>query len=139
MSSTATALEMAETLLVLTGDNAWNAARAFGSGYAKIGKPDEARHWRDVARAVLRKLSGAMAEPAILDAKPVIEPDAFAPSSSGSLVPFTIPVAATAPALRVAPGTPLAAPIPMRAKRQMAVLAARPVESQAELDFAKAA
>jgi len=136
MSSTGTAFEMAETLIVLAGDNAWAAARAFGSDYAKRGKPEDARHWRDVARGVLRRISGALAEPSVLDAKPVISSDGFAKPASGSLIPFAVP--ATAPALRVAPGTALAAPIPMRAKRQLALLAGQ-AEDQPEFAFAAAA
>ena len=137
MLTTETAFEMAETLVVLAGDNAWNAARAFGSDFAKSGQTDTARHWRDVARAVLRKISGAMAEPSILDAKPVIEPESLAKPSAGSLVAFTVP--ASAPALRSVHDKAVAAPIPMRAKRQLALLAAAHAEARAEIAFAKAA
>lgn len=136
MSGIATAFEMAETLIVLTGDNAWNAARAFGSDCANKGKPEDARHWRDIARAVLRRISGGMAEPSILDAKPLIEPSSVAYPTAGTLVPFASP--ATAPALRTARDVPMA-PIPMRAKRQLARLATAKSEAQAEFEFAQAA
>jgi hypothetical protein len=117
MTSTDPIFEMAETLIVLAGANAWAAARAFGSEQAQVGKAETARQWRNVARAVLRKQAAAVGVPA---------ETAFARTGAFDSV---------APSLSVAP-------IPLRARRQLAMLATEHAAKPAEFDafeFAKAA
>jgi len=136
MNDNCEAWQMAETLVVLAGDNAWNAARAFGSDYAHLGKPDEARHWRNVAKAVLRKHCDAFASPAELRIAPEI-PAEIMPAD------MTLPAlpAPEAPAAEIVitlePEAIAGPPIPLRARRRMALLP-KPVEAT-DLEFAQAA
>ncbi len=142
MTSTVPVFEMAETLVALTGDNAWAAARAFGSSFAKEGKPDQARHWRNVARAVLRKLNDATAGPHELTIKPEFVAESLA-VPVGAVLALPAPAApVSVPAMFIAPDEISAAPIPLRARRQLAMLAKAQAMARAETDapeFAKAA
>lgn len=64
MSSGQDCIEMAETLIVLVGTNAWSAAREFASHAIEAGDAGGAKHWRNVARAILRKASIRLGPPA---------------------------------------------------------------------------
>jgi len=140
MTSTDHAFEMAETLIVLAGDNAWAAARSFGATLALEGKPELARQWRNVARAVLRKLTGAMASPAVLTIKPEFVGETLsAPQTTLLALPAPMPAV---PAISIEPEIIGSAPIPLRARRQLALLAGELAAQPADADafaFAKAA
>jgi hypothetical protein len=77
MNSGQDCIDMAETLIVLAGPNAWLAAREFGSQAAHQGDAVGAKHWRGVARAILRKETARLSVPLeqlSLSLMPVAEP-----------------------------------------------------------------
>lgn len=128
MTSTDHVFEMADTLIVLAGGNAWAAARAFGSDLARDGKAELAREWRNVARAVLRKQA----------AHNVVSPQ-FALATSPAFDGLTSAAAEVETPVLENAG---AAPIPLRARRQLAMLAKAQAMARAETgasEFAKAA
>lgn len=63
MNSGQDCIDMAETLIVLAGGNAWAAAREFGSLAAHRGDAVAAKHWRHVARAILRQQTARLGVP----------------------------------------------------------------------------
>lgn len=63
MNSGQDCIDMAETLIVLVGANAWAAAREFGSAAAHRGDAAAAKQWRQVARAILRQQTARLGVP----------------------------------------------------------------------------
>lgn len=140
--------EIAETLFVLVGESAWAAARAFGAEEAKAGKPAQARYWRNVARAVLRRLSGGFASPVELTIKPDVSAEALPMAEWPLLAPAAPPAPAADPATSIESMVLAGPPIPLRALRQLALLPKPRDEAEAAevtqaeigaIDLAKAA
>ena len=137
---------MAETLIVLTGENAWSAARGFGSQAARDGNLTGAWYWRSVARAVLRKYAALLvgsaeesATPSTLPAAPEAPAEMHAAYAAATAaleapaerqeVPTTMPEIATADSASAGGWKNLGrAPIPLRARRQFT----QPVPADAE-------
>jgi hypothetical protein len=116
---------MAETLLVLAGEGAWAAARAFGAEALREGDVARVKHWRLVARAVVQR----NAERGLVDTD-TSTAAAHAPApgeAQGNAeleLPFPAPDErlAPAPSARPAPSEDtleiVNPPIPLRARRQ---------------------
>ena len=137
MNSSLDVSQLAETLIVIAGDNAWNAARAFGSDYAQMDKPAEARQWRNVAKAVLRKYCNTFASPAELKIAPAVSAEVL-PMADTTRLALSAPEAPAAEiVITIEPEIIAATPIPLRARRQMATLP-KPVEA-IHIEYAKAA
>jgi hypothetical protein len=141
MSSGQECFEMAETLIVLAGANAWSAAREFGLQAALAGDADGAKYWRGVARAILRQqtarlgspleeisLAAAPATQAVVPAAVELSPPEAAPAEEPSGEAGAAEGAGIEPLLHepteVVLGRDSQAPIPLRARRQ-AMIAAR--------------
>jgi len=139
---------MAETLIVLAGENAWSAARGFRAQSVRDGDLTRARYWRSVSRAVLETYAERLAVTAEVSAMPDTAP--AAPEA-----PAEMPEAAAAPAApdaaaetpEVAAATPEIAtadpdsatgwnnfgraPIPLRARRNSSLHAMAPMDPAA--------
>ena len=67
---------MAETLIVLAGENAWSAARGFAQFSVRNRDVGQARYWRNVARGVLKRFASKLAISAEVSATPLAAPPA---------------------------------------------------------------
>ena len=67
---------MAETLIVLAGENAWSAARGFAQFSVHRRDVAQARYWRSVARGVLKRYAAKLASSAYASAERLAAPAA---------------------------------------------------------------
>lgn len=134
---------MAETLIVLAGENAWSAARAFAQQSVRDRDVTRARYWRSVARGVLKKYAARLASSAGDSAASSATPGALETLAEAHEAPAAAPAAPEAPAatpeIATADSEPAygwknigRAPIPLRARRTFPMHATAPEDAPAK-------